>query len=232
MGGRPEHNQHRVDAYVRMLEKIGAPASVIAKFLALVETDNWINDRGYLSSLDDLLLDACKFEGYAKPFEKNGEKRWIRPSVFEDTTEAYFPDRADDLINFDPKREQAYRRGYDQGFSAATMMVRSSKSFSEMNQMASAIRKWRFSQVFAGPTLPGEPENLAVNIVLRQSISQKLRYDVFEGDGYRCKVCGSSRDDGVKLHVDHIVAVANGGTNERSNLRTLCDQCNIGKGAR
>ena len=33
----------------------------------------------------------------------------------------------------------------------------------------------------------------------------------------------------VILHVDHIVAVANGGTNNRENLATSCSDCNFGK---
>jgi 5-methylcytosine-specific restriction endonuclease McrA len=38
-----------------------------------------------------------------------------------------------------------------------------------------------------------------------------------------------TRDDGVTLEVDHIVAVANGGGSEESNLWTLCHPCNNGK---
>jgi hypothetical protein len=36
--------------------------------------------------------------------------------------------------------------------------------------------------------------------------------------------------DGV-LHVDHILAIANGGTNAADNLITACDRCNMGKAA-
>jgi len=35
----------------------------------------------------------------------------------------------------------------------------------------------------------------------------------------------------VVLHVDHIVAIANGGTNEATNLITACSECNLGKSA-
>jgi hypothetical protein len=41
-------------------------------------------------------------------------------------------------------------------------------------------------------------------------------------------MCGRSKDD-ISLHVDHIVPVAKGGTDEISNLATLCSDCNIGK---
>ena len=33
----------------------------------------------------------------------------------------------------------------------------------------------------------------------------------------------------VKLHVDHIKPVSKGGKTELSNLRTLCERCNLGK---
>jgi len=67
----------------------------------------------------------------------------------------------------------------------------------------------------------------------RQGISLKTRHQVFERDGFRCCDCGASpQRDGVVLHVDHKIAVANGGSNELNNLRTLCRDCNAGKSAR
>jgi 5-methylcytosine-specific restriction endonuclease McrA len=34
------------------------------------------------------------------------------------------------------------------------------------------------------------------------------------------------------LHVDHVVPVAAGGTTNEDNLRTACEECNLGKGTR
>lgn len=65
--------------------------------------------------------------------------------------------------------------------------------------------------------------------VERSKMSDSLRYNVMKRDGFRCCICGSSAEDGVKLHVDHIVPVSRGGKTEMSNLRTLCDRCNLGK---
>ena len=56
-----------------------------------------------------------------------------------------------------------------------------------------------------------------------------LRYNVMKRDGFRCVLCGRDASDGVKLHVDHIVPIAKGGKTIKSNLRTLCEDCNIGK---
>lgn len=36
----------------------------------------------------------------------------------------------------------------------------------------------------------------------------------------------------VNLSIDHIVPVARGGTNHRSNLRILCEDCNTHKGTK
>ena len=49
-------------------------------------------------------------------------------------------------------------------------------------------------------------------------------------DQFRCQICGARAEDGVRLHVDHINPVSKGGTSDMSNLRTLCDRCNLGKG--
>ena len=62
-------------------------------------------------------------------------------------------------------------------------------------------------------------------------MTDKLRYQVLTRDKHRCTICGATQQDGVKLHVDHICPVSKGGKTELSNLRTLCDRCNLGKGA-
>lgn len=66
----------------------------------------------------------------------------------------------------------------------------------------------------------------------RRTMSPKLRRQIFMRDRYRCQECGVTPASGsqVFLHVDHIIPVAHGGTNDESNLRTLCEQCNLGKG--
>ena len=66
----------------------------------------------------------------------------------------------------------------------------------------------------------------------RSQMTDKLRYEILKRDGFRCKLCGRTADDGVKLHVDHIVPVAKGGETVPDNLRTLCEDCNWGKGDR
>lgn len=61
-------------------------------------------------------------------------------------------------------------------------------------------------------------------------VTRAMRYDVLRRDGFKCIRCGRGREDGVKLHVDHIVPVSRGGKSVMDNLQTLCEDCNCGKG--
>ena len=65
----------------------------------------------------------------------------------------------------------------------------------------------------------------------RKSITQKVRFEIFKRDSFRCQYCGNSAPD-VILNVDHIKPVADGGDNELTNLITSCFDCNQGKKAR
>ena len=60
----------------------------------------------------------------------------------------------------------------------------------------------------------------------REKIHPSLRIQVYEIDGWRCRLCGSGRD----LTVDHIVPVSKGGGTVWWNLQTLCRSCNSKKG--
>lgn len=64
----------------------------------------------------------------------------------------------------------------------------------------------------------------------RKPIGKKLRFEVFKRDSFTCQYCGKIAPD-VILEVDHIVPVAEGGTNDIINLITACFECNRGKGA-
>lgn len=64
----------------------------------------------------------------------------------------------------------------------------------------------------------------------RKSLSKRTRFEIFKRDGFRCIYCGATPQD-LPLHVDHVVAVANGGTDDAPNLVTACRDCNGGKSA-
>jgi diadenosine tetraphosphate (Ap4A) HIT family hydrolase len=62
-------------------------------------------------------------------------------------------------------------------------------------------------------------------------ISGTDRYEVLKRAGFRCELCGVSADERA-LEVDHILPRRHGGTDDRTNLQSLCYKCNANKGAR
>lgn len=50
----------------------------------------------------------------------------------------------------------------------------------------------------------------------------ELRREIYARDGYTCRNCGA---DKIELHAHHIVPLSVGGSNELSNLVTLCREC-------
>ena len=59
----------------------------------------------------------------------------------------------------------------------------------------------------------------------------RLRFEVLKRDGYKCQLCGKSKEDkGTILEVDHKVPRSKGGQDTFDNLQTLCFECNRGKG--
>jgi 5-methylcytosine-specific restriction endonuclease McrA len=68
----------------------------------------------------------------------------------------------------------------------------------------------------------------------RREVPLGLRWAVIVRDRCRCVLCGRSPAThvGVSLHVDHVVPFSKGGKTIIENLRTLCDDCNLGKGSK
>jgi len=69
-------------------------------------------------------------------------------------------------------------------------------------------------------------------VSIKRNVSLSTRTKVLERDKYTCQMCGRNRHEGVKLEVDHIIPVSKGGSNNMSNLQTLCFDCNRGKSAK
>lgn len=63
------------------------------------------------------------------------------------------------------------------------------------------------------------------------SLNPKHRFEIFKRDSFVCQYCGR-KPPTVILQVDHVVAIANGGSDDDGNLITSCRECNLGKGAR
>jgi hypothetical protein len=81
---------------------------------------------------------------------------------------------------------------------------------------------------FLGKEKPGE-KAVEPTVIFRTPVPKKMRFRVLRRDNYRCRLCGMTAADGIKLHVDHIVPVAKGGKTVERNLWALCQPCNSGK---
>lgn len=61
--------------------------------------------------------------------------------------------------------------------------------------------------------------------------SLRLRFKVMLRDNFSCQHCGASpaKQQGVELHIDHVIPWSKGGETTLDNLQTLCSRCNLGK---
>ncbi len=57
----------------------------------------------------------------------------------------------------------------------------------------------------------------------RAKVTNRLRFYIYDRDGYRCCKCGRSTED---LEIDHIIPISKGGKSHPENLQTLCKTCN------
>lgn len=60
------------------------------------------------------------------------------------------------------------------------------------------------------------------------ALSKRVRFEILKRDDHACHYCGATAPD-VVLHVDHVVPVALGGSDNPDNLVTACQGCNAGK---
>jgi len=63
-------------------------------------------------------------------------------------------------------------------------------------------------------------------------IPTQVREKVFERNNYQCQSCNKIDLTAKTLQVDHIIALAQGGPTDMSNLQTLCAKCNREKSAK
>lgn len=80
-------------------------------------------------------------------------------------------------------------------------------------------------------------ETLERQPAVGRDISPQLRMEILERNGFTCQLCGNAAGDmdpynqgrRVRLHIDHVIPVSQGGMNERTNLRAVCSVCNQAK---
>ncbi|MGL5034334.1 MAG: HNH endonuclease [Microcystaceae cyanobacterium] len=59
----------------------------------------------------------------------------------------------------------------------------------------------------------------------RIPIPNSVRNYVYQRDRHQCQGCGQTHLE-TQLNIDHIIPLAKGGSNDISNLQTLCQSCN------
>lgn len=65
----------------------------------------------------------------------------------------------------------------------------------------------------------------------RKKISARYRLVILRRDGFKCGYCGRiGRPKG--MHVDHLIPVSIGGTNDPFNLMAACAKCNMRRGTK
>ena len=79
-----------------------------------------------------------------------------------------------------------------------------------------------------------KPDDSRAESPAPRSIPLGLRYKILTRDRFRCVLCGASPAKGntSDLHVDHIYPYSLRPQHVEENLRTLCVECNLGKGAK
>lgn len=134
--------------------------------------------------------------------------------ALSDYTEEELQARYEDELEHEAWREARAR----EAFEAAVDLL-------QLSREANLNHKYVLQQAVEslGLDKPGRP-----GATKRRTIGRAVTRQVWDRDGWECRACGTHRD----LTIDHITPLSKGGTDEISNLQTLCARCNSSKGAR
>lgn len=80
-------------------------------------------------------------------------------------------------------------------------------------------------------------ESLTRSPAFGRGMSPQLRTLILERNGFTCQLCGAGPTDPdpfdvarkVRLHIDHITPISQGGSDDPINLRVVCSACNSGR---
>lgn len=157
-----------------------------------------------------------------------------RPEEDDDDYEE--PSRYDSTVH--PRNTYQIHVGWGLGNGGADWVTEWTDHLTEKNWWHPSFLS-EFREIDKAWTAAREKEWIASSRLLRpppivrsknpRAIPARLRAWVLERDGFRCRRCGHTADDGIRLVIDHISPVAKGGSNDRDNLQTLCEPCNASK---
>lgn len=107
-------------------------------------------------------------------------------------------------------------------------VVDEKKELFDLNEIIDVLKNIDSSKVKDGRRFYSRKVWDSIERVERAKVSNELRQEIFERDGYTCVNCGSTEKE--LLEIDHIKPISKGGKTEPANLQTLCHDCNIRKG--
>ncbi len=108
------------------------------------------------------------------------------------------------------------------------IVVDEKKELFDLNEIIDVLKSIDSSKVKDGRRFYSREVWKSIERVERAKVSNELRQEIFERDGYTCVNCGSTEKE--SLEIDHIKPISKGGKTEPGNLQTLCHDCNIRKG--
>lgn len=106
-------------------------------------------------------------------------------------------------------------------------VVDEKKELFDLNEIIDVLKSIDSSKVIKGRRFYSREVWNSIERVERAKVSNELRQEIFERDGYTCVNCGSTEKE--SLEIDHIMPISKGGKTEPDNLQTLCHDCNIRK---
>ncbi len=210
---------------LQLLERLNAPPELIFDFLTKCRTNQLLSPE-LQATTNELLEETCRKFGFQdilddgwffRPYRVSGEGYRKDTAVKGSEVEA-------------PAIEQAYRRGFSQGFADCRRLIETKSSLNKIIAREDEIARWRSRNVQRFGSCPGDKEKPTRNLFGgRSTLSLSLRYAVLKRDGFKCNACGALPADGAVLEVDHIHPVSKGGGDNLENLQALCRECNAGK---
>jgi 5-methylcytosine-specific restriction endonuclease McrA len=222
----------QVNQFRTELLKLDPPDEVLQKFDQLLSVQQQFE---FEDQLEDLLKDACRVANWTKPWETSDIELTFRARLIDPGHAEHHSDVGGENS---PAIEQAFRRGLDHGFHRAMQELGIDAQSSHPMALESAqIGQWRRAELQArnmtswGSYVEPDYPCIIRTTLRRSGLKLSVRWSILSRDNRRCVVCGSSAEQGATLEVDHIISVADGGTDQPENLRTLCFDCNRGKGA-
>lgn len=107
-------------------------------------------------------------------------------------------------------------------------VVDEKKESFDLNEIIDVLKSIDSSKLIDGRRFYSGEVWKSIERVERAKVSNELRQEIFERDGFTCVICGSTEKE--SLEIDHIMPISKGGKTEPDNLQTLCHDCNIRKG--